>query len=69
MTAVADLGHEAKRGPRRMLRALIRFIVAWRRHQRDRRLLASLSERELRDIGIDRGMVSREDDPVFSRWR
>lgn len=38
----------------RLARCVTKFIIALRRHHRDRRLLANLNERELRDIGIDR---------------
>jgi uncharacterized protein YjiS (DUF1127 family) len=53
----------------RMLVALAEFITAWRRYRRDRRLLASLNERELRDIGIDRSMVENDSAVEFWRWR
>jgi uncharacterized protein YjiS (DUF1127 family) len=57
VTAKIDTGwsrHEKRRW--RILVALAEFTTAWRRHRRDRRLLASLNERELRDLGIDRPM-------------
>jgi uncharacterized protein YjiS (DUF1127 family) len=46
---------------------LAEFTTLWRRHRRDRRLLASLNERELRDLGIDHPMV--ETDRVAEFWR
>jgi uncharacterized protein YjiS (DUF1127 family) len=52
-----------------MLVALAEFTTTRRRYRRDRQLLASLSERELRDIGIDRTMVKNDSAVVFWRWR
>jgi uncharacterized protein YjiS (DUF1127 family) len=48
-------------------------LVRWakRRHERahDRRLLASLDDRTLRDIGLDRASVDRESTTSFWRLR
>lgn len=35
-------------------------LMLWRRHARDRRRLAMLSDRSLRDIGLSRAMVDFE---------
>jgi uncharacterized protein YjiS (DUF1127 family) len=42
-------------------------IASWRKHARDRRLLARRDDRLLRDIGLDRGAV--EDESTTSFWR
>ncbi|MEQ9349867.1 MAG: DUF1127 domain-containing protein [Alphaproteobacteria bacterium] len=42
-------------------------VGLWRRRARDRRDLASLSDRDLRDIGIDRFTARREAAKPF--WR
>jgi len=65
-----DMGW-SRRGKRRwrILVALAEFTTAWRRHRRDRTLLANLNERELRDLGIDRAMVETDRVAEFWRWR
>jgi len=44
-----------------------RLILSWRGSARDRRQLAGLDDRMLRDIGIDRAAV--EDESAISFWR
>ena len=51
----------------RTLIRLVEGVISWDQCRRDRRLLASLDERMLRDIGIDRAAV--EDDSTTSFWR
>jgi uncharacterized protein YjiS (DUF1127 family) len=43
------------------------WFSTWRKRRRDRQLLASLDDRSLGDIGIDRAKV--EDDSTVSFWR
>jgi uncharacterized protein YjiS (DUF1127 family) len=43
------------------------FISRWGAGFRDRRLLARLDDRMLRDLGIDRALV--DDDSTASFWR
>ena len=58
---------------RERLRACARRIDAWletrRRVGRDRALLAGMSDRELRDIGLDRGSVDAVADGRWLRER
>jgi uncharacterized protein YjiS (DUF1127 family) len=42
-------------------------MAAWRRQQRDQKLLQHLDERALRDLGIDRAPITRED--AVPSWR
>ena len=44
-----------------------RHVVLWNTRRRDRRTLALLSDRSLRDLGIDRDAVDR--DSAMSFWR
>jgi uncharacterized protein YjiS (DUF1127 family) len=46
---------------------LVEGIVSWDERVRDRRRLASLDDRTLRDIGIDRAAV--ENDSTTGFWR
>jgi uncharacterized protein YjiS (DUF1127 family) len=73
VTAAVDsrrtLFRSVLRAFRRMLGAFGKLIIAWRHYHRDRRLLASLNERELHDIGIDRSVVTDDDSVVYWRWR
>jgi uncharacterized protein YjiS (DUF1127 family) len=52
---------------RRLLRRCLAHISGWRRRGRDRRLLESLDERALRDLGIDRSLIENESTIPF--WR
>jgi uncharacterized protein YjiS (DUF1127 family) len=45
----------------------VAWVSAWRKRRRDRRLLASLDDRSLHDIGIGRAKV--EDESTVSFWR
>ena len=49
------------------LSRLLEFVVAWNRRSRDQQWLAGLSERILRDIGID--STTAERDRSMSYWR
>ena len=49
---------------RQMLGLIVATLREWRRRRVGRRELASLDERTLRDIGLDRGVVDYE----ASRW-
>jgi uncharacterized protein YjiS (DUF1127 family) len=51
----------------RALTRLVESVISWNQCRRDRQLLASLDERTLRDIGIDRAAV--KDDCTTSFWR
>jgi uncharacterized protein YjiS (DUF1127 family) len=51
----------------RTLVQLVEHVISWDQCGRDRRLLASLDDRMLRDIGIRRDMVER--DSTSSIWR
>jgi len=42
-------------------------VLSWRERVRGRRFLASLDDRTLRDIGLERGAVER--DSTVSFWR
>jgi uncharacterized protein YjiS (DUF1127 family) len=42
-------------------------VIAWHRRRPDRRRLARLDDRSLRDIGIERAAV--EDESTVSFWR
>jgi uncharacterized protein YjiS (DUF1127 family) len=46
---------------------LIEYVVSWRECARSRRHFASVDDRMLRDIGIDRDMA--EGDSTSSFWR
>jgi len=48
--------------------AFLRWIRRERAYGRDRRFLARLDDRLLRDIGLDRATVETEG-PAFWRWR
>jgi drug/metabolite transporter (DMT)-like permease len=48
---------------------LVRWVERRRQHSHDRRLLATFSDRMLRDIGLDRGSVDRETTTSFWRLR
>jgi uncharacterized protein YjiS (DUF1127 family) len=52
---------------RRTLARLAKHVISWNRGRHDRRLLASLDDRMLRDIGIRRDAVER--DSTSSLWR
>jgi uncharacterized protein YjiS (DUF1127 family) len=54
-------------GPARLVVRCVASVSAWRKRRRDRQLLASLDDRSLRDIGIDRAKV--EDESSVSFWR
>jgi len=47
--------------------AFIAALLAWQQRANDRALLAAMSERELRDVGLARGAVLIEADKPF--WR
>lgn len=52
--------------------ALCRWVertFSWHACVRDRRILESLDDRMLRDIGIDRGTADNESTVSFWRWR
>jgi uncharacterized protein YjiS (DUF1127 family) len=54
----------------RLCSGLVRWLArvsAWRKRRRSRRLLASMDDRSLRDIGIDRTKV--EDESTVPFWR
>lgn len=51
----------------RTLVRLVEPVISWDQRRRDRRLLASLDDRALRDIGIDRTTAER--DGTTSSWR
>jgi len=48
---------------------LVRWVERRRQHSHDRRLLATFSDRMLRDIGLDRGSLGRETTASFWRLR
>ena len=48
---------------------LVRWIERWRRRGRDRRTLAGLDDRALRDLGLDRADVETESTQSFWRRR
>lgn len=48
---------------------LVERAISWDERARDRRLLASLDDRMLRDIGIDRGAVENAGTTWFWRLR
>ena len=53
-----------------LARGLVRLmerVIAWHRRRPDRRRLARLDDRSLRDIGIERAAV--EDESTVSFWR
>ena len=51
----------------RTLIRLVEHVILWDQCRRDHRLLASLDDRSLRDIGIDR--ATAESDSTTSFWR
>jgi uncharacterized protein YjiS (DUF1127 family) len=54
----------------RPLNGLIALFVSWHRSLRDRRLLARLDDRALRELGIDRAVVDSESSmPSWRRMR
>jgi uncharacterized protein YjiS (DUF1127 family) len=50
-----------------VLARLIDRVISWNRRARDRRQLASLDDRALRDMNIDRATV--ENESTMSFWR
>ena len=62
-------GHEQTTQPagRAVLGRLLGAIAQWREHTHDRRLLATLNEHMLRDIGID--PAPTESDGMAWFWR
>jgi uncharacterized protein YjiS (DUF1127 family) len=68
---ISPLGMQASVGRQdrildRLLRPLAAGLRAWVAHGRDRTYLASLNDRQLRDLGIDRRMLADED--ATNRW-
>ena len=53
----------------RRLARLVERVIAWDRGYRDRQFLASLDNRQLRDIGIDRATVGSDSAASFWRFR
>jgi uncharacterized protein YjiS (DUF1127 family) len=58
--------------PRPLARASVggRFLgllLVWQARSRERQVLAALDDRQLKDIGLDRGQVALEADKPF--WR
>jgi uncharacterized protein YjiS (DUF1127 family) len=53
----------------RRLARLVERVIAWDRGYRDRQFLASLDDRQLRDIGIDRWALGRDGPTPFWRLR
>jgi len=51
----------------RSLVRLVEHVISWNQGRHDRRLLASLNDRMLRDIGVNRARV--EGDSTSSFWR
>jgi uncharacterized protein YjiS (DUF1127 family) len=64
---VADADVLAMVRPPRALQALARLLLLWRRRDRERRELAALDDRSLRDIGLNRAEVAYESTKPF--WR
>lgn len=46
---------------------MLKLVAAWRQNNRDRRLLAAMSDRELEDIGVCRAEVADRTSRSF--WR
>jgi uncharacterized protein YjiS (DUF1127 family) len=67
-TSVA-LGHRrrTRSSLKRLATRLFDRLQAWQEHAHSRRVLASLDERMLRDIGIDRATAVKESTTPF--WR
>jgi uncharacterized protein YjiS (DUF1127 family) len=59
--------HVARSFLGRILNRLVSLLASWHRRRRDRRLVASLDDRALRDLGIDRSMV--DNDSILPFWR
>jgi uncharacterized protein YjiS (DUF1127 family) len=60
----------ASRSPRRLVgiaRSVVALLIEWGRRERERDVLAALTARELRDIGITRVDAAREFEKPF--WR
>jgi uncharacterized protein YjiS (DUF1127 family) len=53
----------------RRLGRLVEHVISWHRASRDRRFLAGLDDRQLRDMGIDRATVENDRSPPFWRFR
>jgi uncharacterized protein YjiS (DUF1127 family) len=53
----------------RLLDRLTEGVITWRERVRDRRRLAALDDRMLRDIGVDRGAVQQDSTASFWRLR
>jgi uncharacterized protein YjiS (DUF1127 family) len=51
-------GHKRK-GGKTMFTCIVRLYQAWRRHEKARRELSHLADRELADIGITRSDIER----------
>lgn len=52
---------------RRVVSRCVAIVIAWQRRRRDRKWLAGLDERALRDLGIDRPYPA--DDNAVPSWR
>lgn len=52
---------------RHILRWFVALALSWHRCRHDRRLLAALDDRALRDLGIDRAMA--DNDSILPFWR
>ena len=53
----------------RTLARSVEYVLSWYRDRRDRRRLARLDDRMLRDIGVERGAVERDSTASFWRLR
>jgi uncharacterized protein YjiS (DUF1127 family) len=68
-TATASENGAKTSGAVSALRALVEHVVFWDRRVRARQMLASLDDRMLRDIGIDRATAESDSTTSFWRWR
>jgi len=51
--------------PAGRLTQLVALLRGWTRRTRDRRELAALSDEQLRDVGLNRAMITREVEKPF----
>ncbi|WP_119460806.1 DUF1127 domain-containing protein [Rhodospirillaceae bacterium SYSU D60014] len=65
--AAASKPHSSTHVPSTIARRAIDLVLAWRENARQRRVLAALDERMLKDIGLNRLEVVREVRKPF--WR
>jgi uncharacterized protein YjiS (DUF1127 family) len=68
-TQRAERAARSRTGVGRLLALCVEYVASWYRTRRDRRRLARLDDRMLRDIGLDRNTADRDSTASFWRLR